>query len=292
MPTNEERRAAGKRKLDEQLEQRAKRARQRKIMLIAAAVGVVVLVVGATTTVVLHTHHDSKSTTTTEASEAPETAPPGGGQLPEFTASATLGANCEYPASAQPASKPVKPPRSGKVPLAPAEVSVSMMTDQGPIGLMLDNAKSPCTVNSFVSLAAKDFFNDTGCHRLTTSPMLSVLQCGDPTGNGSGGPGYEFANEYPTDQYPPGDPALQGPVRYPRGALAMANAGPGTNGSQFFLVYQDSQLPPKYTVFGKIQDDGLATLDKIAAGGVAPGGNGPDDGPPVTKVTIKSVLVD
>ncbi len=292
MPTNEERRASAKRKLDEQLAQRAQQARQRKILLIAAAVGAVVLVVGATTTVVLHTDHDSTSTTTTEASDAPETAPPGGGQLPKFTASATLGANCEYPASAQPASKRAERPRSGKVPTEPATVSVSMMTDQGPIGLMLDNAKSPCTVNSFLSLAAKDFFSNTGCHRLTTSPTLSVLQCGDPAGNGSGGPGYQFANEYPTDQYPPRDPALQEPVGYPRGTLAMANAGPGTNGSQFFLVYKDSQLPPQYTVFGKIQDDGLTTLDKIAAGGVAPGGNGPDDGPPKAKVMIKSVRAD
>lgn len=91
------------------------------------------------------------------------------------------------------------------------------------------------------------------------------------------GPGYEFANEYPTDQYAPNDPAAQQPVRYPRGTLAMANAGPGTNGSQFFLVYQDSMLPPQYTVFGTIQQDGLDTLDKIAAGGVQGGGT---DGPP------------
>ena len=87
----------------------------------------------------------------------------------------------------------------------------------------------------------------------------------------TGGPGYGFANEYPTDQYPPNDPKLQEPVLYPRGTLAMAHSQlPNSNGSQFFLVYMDSQLPPDYTVFGKIQDDGLATLDKIAKGGVTP----------------------
>jgi peptidyl-prolyl cis-trans isomerase B (cyclophilin B) len=164
-----------------------------------------------------------------------------------------------------------------------------MVTDQGRVGLQLDNAKAPCTVNSFASLAQQGFFNDTPCHRLTTSPSLAVLQCGDPTGQGTGGPGYQFANEYPTNQYPPGDPALQQPIVYPRGTLAMANAGPDTNGSQFFLVYKDSQLPPNYTAFGTIDQTGLATLDKIAAAGVAGGGA---DGKPATPVTITSVQLD
>ena len=84
-------------------------------------------------------------------------------------------------------------------------------------------------------------------------------------------------------------PALQQPVVYPRGTVAMANAGPNTNGSQFFLVYQDSQLPPNYTVFGKIDDTGLATLDKIAAAGVAGGGA---DGKPALDVQLKSVALD
>src|SRR4029077_3456952 len=87
------------------------------------------------------------------------------------------------------------------------------------------------------------------------------------TGQGSGGPGFQFANEDPTDQFQPDDPKLAEPVVYPRGTLAMANAGPGTNGSQFFLVYKDSKLPPNYTVFGTIDQTGLATLAKIAAAG-------------------------
>ncbi len=287
MSTHEQRRATAKQKLKRQLDQHAKQARQRRILGIAAAVGAVLLVLAAGTTTVIRMSRDSGGPAT--PTDAPDAAASGAGQLPSFTASPNLGANCEYPPSPQPASKPVEPPRSGKVLTDPAEVSISMMTDQGPVGLMLANGKSPCTVNSFISLAAKDFFNDTRCHRLTTAPTLSVLQCGDPSGDGTGGPGYQFANEYPTDQYPPDDPALQEPVTYPRGTLAMANSGPGTNGSQFFLVYQDSQLPPQYTVFGNIQEDGLATLDKIASAGVEGGG---DDGPPVTKVTIKSVRVD
>ncbi|MBS9532131.1 peptidylprolyl isomerase [Mycobacterium sp. M1] len=293
MPSNEERRAQAKRNLDQQVEQRAKETRQRRYLMIGAAVAAAVLAIGATTTVVLRTNHTSDTAAVDSAAGGESTGQPGeSGQLPKFVASPTLGANCQYPKSSRPASKQVEPPRTGKVPTEPAQVSVSMMTDQGPIGLILNNAQAPCTVNSFVSLGNKDFFNDTFCHRLTTSPSLKVLQCGDPDGDGTGGPGYEFANEYPTDQYQPNDPAAREPVVYPRGTVAMANAGPGTNGSQFFLVYADSQLPPQYTVFGTIQEDGLTTLDKIAKAGVAPGGNGPSDGPPVLKVKIKSVRTD
>jgi peptidyl-prolyl cis-trans isomerase B (cyclophilin B) len=255
----------------------------------AAAVIVVALVVFT----VVRTNQDHKSTqasatastTTSAAPVSPSGIPP----LPPFKPAADVGANCQYPPSAEPASKPVKPPRQGKVPTDPAQVSVSMMTNQGPVGILLANNESPCTVNSFVSLAQQKYFDNTKCHRLTASPTSAVLQCGDPTADGTGGPGYQFANEYPADQYTPDDPAAHEPVIYPRGTLAMANAGPNTNGSQFFMVYKDTQLPPEYTVFGKIQQDGLATLDKIAKGGVVGGGQ---DGQPVIQVTIKSVRLD
>jgi len=305
VPSNEQRRANAKRKLETKLERRAQRARRRRIALIAT--GTIVLAAAITVSIIALVTSKSGhkvSSATPSTSSAPEstastassasspdpaaqtgTVPP----LPPFKASPDVGANCQYPASADPAAKPAKPPHTGKVPTDPAQVSASMVTSQGNIGLMLANNESPCTVNSFVNLATQGFFNDTKCHRLTTSPALGVLQCGDPKGVGSGGPGYQFANEYPTDQYPPGDPTAQQPVLYPRGTVAMANAGPGTNGSQFFLVYKDSQLPPQYTVFGTIQGDGLATLDKIAKAGVTGGGM---DGPPVADVNIKSLLPD
>jgi peptidyl-prolyl cis-trans isomerase B (cyclophilin B) len=300
VPTNEQRRASAKRKLERQLERRAKQARTRRIVVIAGGAVVAVALIVAGVIAIVDTKHENKSntaatTTTPAASSSPETTAPATPQtgqvppLPSFKPSANLGANCQYPASSDPAAKPVKPPRTGKVPTDPARVSASMATSQGNIGLMLANNESPCTVNSFASLIGQKFFNDTKCHRLTTSATLGVLQCGDPKGGGTGGPGYQFANEYPTDQYPPNDPKLQEPVLYPRGTLAMANAGPNTNGSQFFMVYKDSQLPPQYTVFGTIQADGLATLDKIAKAGVAGGG---EDGPPASEVTIKSLLLD
>jgi len=298
VPTNEQRRETAKRKLERQLERRAAQERKRRLFtIIGSAVGVV-LVIGAVVATVVLTSKDSdtqaSADTPSPTSAAEPTPPPGGAGLPPFVAPADLGANCQYPASqGEPASKKNNPPRSGKVPTEPAQISASMTTSAGNLGLQLDNAKAPCTVNSFASLAQQGYFNDTPCHRLTTSPGLSVLQCGDPTGKGTGGPGYGFVNEYPTNQYRPDDPALQSPVIYPRGTLAMANTGaPGSNGSQFFLVFKDSQLPPNYTAFGTIDQTGLATLDKIAAGGVVPGDRGADDGAPKTPVQIKSLQLD
>ena len=294
MPTNEQRRATAKRKLERQLERRAAKERKRRIYTIVGASVAALVVIGAIVATVVVTNRDSGSqsasaatSTPTSATSAASSAP---GQLPAFAAPATLGANCQYPPSTgEKASKQNNPPRTGKVPTDPPQVSASMTTNQGNIGLQLDNAKSPCTVNSFASLAQQGFFNGTPCHRLTTSEGLAVLQCGDPTGQGTGGPGYQFDNEYPTNQFQPDDPKLQEPVVYPRGTLAMANAGPGTNGSQFFLVYKDSELPPNYTVFGTIDQTGLATLDKIAAAGTA---DGSQDGKPKDDVQVKSIQLD
>jgi peptidyl-prolyl cis-trans isomerase B (cyclophilin B) len=285
VPSNEQRRASAKRKLERQLERRAQQARRRRsLAIVGGSVAAVAVIAAIVVTVVLSNHDDKKTsaggdTSTTAAPSA--SGPP----LPAFRPTADLGANCQYPPSAEQAAKPAKPPRTGKVPTDPAQVSVSMVTNQGHIGLLLANNESPCTVNNFASLAGQKFFDDTKCHRLT----LSILQCGDPSADGTGGPGYKFADEYPTDQYQPGDPAMREPVIYPKGTLAMANSGPNTNGSQFFLVYKDTPLPPAYTVFGKIQQDGLDTLDKIAKGGIAGGGT---DGPPATEVNVKSILLD
>jgi peptidyl-prolyl cis-trans isomerase B (cyclophilin B) len=145
------------------------------------------------------------------------------------------------------------------------------------LALDLDADHAPCAVNSFVSLANAGYFTETPCHRLTTEGIF-LLQCGDPTGTGSGGPGYRFRDEnLPVGHQP----------TYPRGTLAMANSGPDSNGSQFFLVYRDTPLDPTYTVFGKVTQ-GLEVLDGIAAAG-ADSTNGAGDGPPNVEVTVQSV---
>jgi peptidyl-prolyl cis-trans isomerase B (cyclophilin B) len=167
---------------------------------------------------------------------------------------------------------------------------LTFATSAGPIPTALDEDQAPCTVRSMVFLAEDGFFDNTICHRLTAAATLKVLQCGDPTGTGSDGPGYTIPDELPIDLMP-GPAAADGTETaiYPRGTLAMANAGPDTGGSQFFMVYADSTISPDYTVFGRVIEGGLATLDRIAAGGVAAGGFSPEDGAPSVPVTISSV---
>lgn len=153
-------------------------------------------------------------------------------------------------------------------------VKAIVHTNKGDIELELDRAKAPCTVNSFVSLAEQDYFDSTNCHRLLTGEAGGVLQCGDPSGTGRGSPGYEFDDEN-----------LEGAV-YTEGVLAMANSGPNTNGSQFFMVYADSGFNPAYTPFGRITK-GLDILAKVAEGGVT----GPSQDQPKTEVVIEDVEI-
>ncbi|MFD5103049.1 peptidylprolyl isomerase [Streptomyces albidochromogenes] len=160
-----------------------------------------------------------------------------------------------------------------------ATYTMKLDTTCGDITLALDPAKAPRTVNSFNFLASKGYFDHTKCHRLTTSGIY-VLQCGDPTAQGSGTPGYKLPDENLKD------PKLKGGV-YPAGTVAMANAGPGTGGSQFFLVYQDSKLPANYTPFGTIKG-GQDVLKKIAAAGEA---SGQGDGAPNATVVIDKATV-
>lgn len=182
--------------------------------------------------------------------------------------------DCEYEASGRPASKDVREPASRAS--AEGVVEVDLEFAGGPVVLELDRALAPCTVNSFVNLAEQGYFDDTECHRLTTYAALSVLQCGDPSGTGSGGPGYAFADEYPAGE------STAETFPYSRGFIAMANAGPGTNGSQFFIVFGDSELPPAYTIFGRVSA-GIEVVDSIAEAGVQ---GGSQDGPPADTVEI------
>ncbi|MFS0713470.1 peptidylprolyl isomerase [Microbacterium sp. 2P01SA-2] len=167
--------------------------------------------------------------------------------------------------------------RDVELPPAEAEVtgqvSAVLQTSAGDIPMTLDADRTPCTVGSFVSLAEQGYYDDSPCHRLTTSGIF-VLQCGDPSGTGRGGPGYNYADE------------LDGSETYPAGTVAMANAGPNTNGSQFFLVYEETPLPAKYTVFGTLDEAGLAVVREVAAAGAE---GGAADGAPATPVTITGI---
>ncbi|MER5740012.1 MULTISPECIES: peptidylprolyl isomerase [unclassified Streptomyces] len=163
--------------------------------------------------------------------------------------------------------------------------AMALKTNEGDITVTMDAAKTPRTVNSFKHLADKKYFDGTKCHRLTTAGIF-VLQCGDPEGTGMGGPGYTIPDEN-LDAL--GKAGADGKVTYKAGTVAMANTGqPGTGGSQFFLVYKDSKLPPQYTPFGTIDAAGLAAVQKVGAAG-AEGGQG--DGAPKKPVTIERATV-
>ncbi len=177
---------------------------------------------------------------------------------------------CEYAATGE-AARPVNPPPTTAVPTTGSVKYVLDMTE-GKVTITLDRAKAPCTVNSFVSLAEQGYFDKTKCHRLADSGIF-VLQCGDPSGTGSGGPGYQFANE--TD----------GTETYTRGVVAMANAGSDTNGSQFFMVWDDStrlDQTPDYTIFGRLDTpsrDVVATMAGEGQDGSNPDGTGRPNNP-------------
>ena len=193
-------------------------------------------------------------------------------------------AGCRFLPDSQPAARPAPVPASEQ-PVRTGTVAVAVESSAGPVPLTLDRSRGACAVTSFVSLARAGYFDGTPCHRLTTAGIF-VLQCGDPSGQGTGGPGYTINDEPPTD-LPPGPSSST--VTYPRGTLAMAKtSAPDSGGSQFFLVYADSPLPPDYTVFGTVDAAGLATLDKIAAAG-SDDSNGQGDGKPKTPVTLTSV---
>lgn len=164
------------------------------------------------------------------------------------------------------------------VPSADASLPTTMTftTNRGDIVVATDPA-APKTVAAQAALAEKGYFDDTPCHRLVTSGIY-VLQCGDPTGTGTGDPGYTL----PDENLPKAEKD-----DYPAGTLAMANAGPNTSGSQFFIVYEDTTLPPAYTIWGTVTS-GLDVVKKIAADGTA---DGRSDGPPKQPVTISAVTV-
>jgi peptidyl-prolyl cis-trans isomerase B (cyclophilin B) len=270
VPSKDRQRVLARAKLERQMARRAEAARRRRQM--QAAIGAVlalVAVVGGTAFLVHQFSGDDTDKTTAKKAE------------PSASASLAPG-SCAYgkPKSGGKSKDVGKPPTSN---VTHTGVQVATLkTNQGTLEAQLDLAKAPCTSNSFAFLAGKKYFDGTKCHRLVVKGIF-VLQCGDPSATGSGGPGYEFAEE----NLPTGSEGA-----YPAGVLAMANAGPGTNGSQFFIVYKDTKLPPNYTIFGKVTK-GLDVITKVAAAGVTKEQQpGQGDGEPKTPVTLDKVTVD
>lgn len=152
-----------------------------------------------------------------------------------------------------------------------ASYMATVVTSSGTITIDLDQSQAPLAVNSFVFLAKNSYFDDTVCHRIITE---FVVQCGDPTASGQGGPGYEFADELPA------------PGLYEIGSIAMANSGPNTNGSQFFIITGASgvALPPLYSLFGQVEADGLDVVSEMNT-------LGSPTGAPTGELRIESVEI-
>jgi peptidyl-prolyl cis-trans isomerase B (cyclophilin B) len=237
--------------------------------------GLVVLVLaGVVAFAVVQLGKKNAAASSTHSPSISPSAPPSASPSPSPTPTGPV-TSCTYIPSPPAARKVGTPPAK---PDLKASYQATIKTNRGSIVINLLNSKAPCTVNSFVYLASKNYFNNTPCPRLVITGFY-LLQCGDPTGTGRGGPGYRFADEN-----------LVG-AKYPAATLAMANTGaPESNGSQFFLVYKNTRLPPSYTPFGTIVS-GLGVLQSIAKAGVVPPMNPAGGGHPKEKVTIESVTI-
>ncbi|BCJ35268.1 peptidyl-prolyl cis-trans isomerase [Actinocatenispora thailandica] len=257
-------------KLERQMARRAAAARKRRQVLAIVGIAAAVIVVGGLTGVVVWAK-SGKDNGSAKAKAKP-------------SATAAAAGSCYTKATAKSGQKlkDVGMPSNSDVPKTGTQ-TMTIKTNRGEIDVKLDTAKAPCNVNSFAYLASKKFFDNTTCHRLTTKASgLEVLQCGDPSGTGSGGPTYTVKDEnLPTGKKP----------TYPAGTVAVANTGQaGSGSSQFFIVYGDSDLPASYSVIGTVSK-GLDKVQAIANKGVTGANASKGDGAPKEKVKISSLRV-
>ena len=272
-----ERQLARERYERQQARRAASRTRKRRWQQVTASVLAVLLVIGGVAALAALMGDDDQTVGAepSASASATDSATPSASTSPSPSASA--GACAYAPAAGEPARDVGIPTYQAAVAKRP--FTATLKTNQGDVVVEMASAKAPCTTNSFRYLATKKYYDGTSCHRLTTENLF-VLQCGDPTGTGGGGPGYQFGVENaPQDGL------------FPAGSVAMARTSdPNTNGSQFFIVYKDTQLPTEgggYSFFGTVTE-GLDVVDKVAKAGVE-GGTG--DGKPAQPVTIESVQI-
>jgi cyclophilin family peptidyl-prolyl cis-trans isomerase len=275
VPTNKQRREAAQRHLQRQLERRAELAKKRRRILGIVATVVAVVVVVAAALVITGVFNGSDDSTAAAGSSTPASS------AAARTTNADGTVSCTYSPdeTGNPNLTDVGTPPTPEATPTQGTSTLLMSTNQGDLTLTLDRATAPCAAASFTYLASQKFFDGSPCHRLVNEDSFGVLQCGDPTGSGSGGPSYKYAEEVTAD------------TTYPKGTIAMAKTSePNTTGSQFFLCFVDTQLPPQYTVVGTVDQAGLTVLEKVAAGGIKDVGP-TGDGAPATPVTINTLSV-
>jgi peptidyl-prolyl cis-trans isomerase B (cyclophilin B) len=262
---------------ERRLQRRSQQERRAKQLSVAIIVAVLVVGVGIGSAALGGVFNSPKKHPTADSSPTPTPTPTASPSPSASALPAMVDGKCVYTASGTAARKVSFPPAK---PDTKATYQATIGTNRGNIVIDLLNSAAPCTVNSFVSLASQGFYNKTPCPRLSNSDGLYILQCGSPTGATAGGPGYEFASENLTG------------ATYPAGTLAMANdsGAPDTNGSQFFLVFQNTSLAPSYTPFGRVVS-GLNILQNVGKRGFGPPLSDEGGGAPKEKVEIDSVTI-
>jgi len=290
--SSKRRREMARAKAERQAARRAEAAQRRSTRNRILAVVAVVLVVGG----VLAWAVLNRSSDSTDVAAPSETAIPSESAAPDASPSPEPDSSTDPTASPEPSPTSTEQPDAACAPAldtrpddltwpkAPEDkvkpdtaYTMTLATNCGDIVIDTLPAEAPATVASMAFLTQEGYFDLTACHRLTTEGIF-VLQCGDPAGNGTGGPGYSI----PDENLP-----AEGEANYPAGTVAMANAGPGTGGSQFFIVYEDTTLPSGYTIWGTVAK-GLDVVKGIAAAGVEGGGT---DGPPAQRVVIEKATL-
>lgn len=312
--TNEQRREAAKRKLEDRLERERQAVRKRK-MLIGAVSGVVVIAVVATATYFIvdkiqTDRYNAAHTTCTYPDAASnfknlQTDIPA--QITDPAQRALYQEQLDKIKAGE--SKQRTSPKPDSSELKEGTATLTLTTTQGTLPIKLDRAGAACNTGAVISLAEHGYYDNTSCHRMTASE-LKVLQCGDPTATGLGAPGWTSPDEPPTNLKATGQANQmtgQQAVTYPRGTVAIANSGQqqGAENSggaaQFFILIQNGTLPASYAVVGTVEPAGLAVLDKVYAGGINPGigtnnttgmpERKTDDGTPKLPVTIQTAKV-
>ncbi|MDN4482071.1 peptidylprolyl isomerase [Demequina lignilytica] len=274
MTTKKQARAqAAKKQQHYEARRAAKEARKQRVIRITAILVIAGLVLGGGLAVILVALQANAGDSSTAAAAEPSATATSG----TSTEDAVDVADGEEMTGWAVSPEPPDPATAGG-----STWTATVSTNQGDLVVELDGAAAPQAVASFLALAGDGYFDGTDCHRLTTAGIY-VLQCGDPTGTGTGGPAYRFG---PVENAPADDV-------YPAGTLAMARVGGDgeSMGSQFFLVYEDSTIPADaaggYTVFGHVVD-GLDIVDRVAAAGTI---TGDTDGRPALSVIVNEVSV-
>lgn len=304
MSSNEERREAARRKLEERLASERRAERQRRLAIISVC-SVAVLAAVAVGGYFLVRHLDDERHTTCEYTYAQDDWVQILKTVEQQVSSAPAAERAKadkYLAFVREGAKkagtsPIPDSRT----LKSGTVDWTLNTNLGALPITLDRSSAPCNVNAVIALSQNKYYDGTDCYGLTKTDDVNLLQCGDPTRTGAAGPGWTSPDENPSDLKPAATgetAATDTRVIYPRGTVAISNRNDdqqqvfGTGNARFMIVTKDSKLPASFAIIGTVSEEGMKVVDKVVAGGIDPGPVGNDkNGFPKTALEIKSTSV-